>query len=179
MRVFVGIKLFEPNSLEAFKSSVNNQYLNRIKWVKKENLHLTLVFIGSIETHKIEPLKNAIHLIVQQHQPLKVNINGSGLFKKKRKNSILWFKVNMNTGLISLQKDLLEAVKSVFPQFLDEYKTYTPHITVGRCSRDIIITEQLYDSINETQTINEIQLIESCTTSNGVEYKIIELFKMI
>lgn len=178
MRVFIGIKVLEPSLLKKIKHSINSKYCPRIKWVKKENLHLTLVYIGTIQPTEIEKIKPILSRIAQKNQPFNMTIKGIGLFKKKRKNTILWLKVSPIKEFKALQKGLLDMVKSELQILQDEHETFTPHITIGRCSKYISLPEQLPYLINETQIIRGIQLFESRSTTNGIEYKIVDQFKL-
>lgn len=60
MRLFIGIPLEKKLVNEIYSLYNKFKNLKNAKFVKKENLHITLKFLGEVEEEKITLIKNAI-----------------------------------------------------------------------------------------------------------------------
>lgn len=126
MRLFVAVLLEEPikdclcDVIEEMR-----QYAVRGNFSRRENLHLTLAFLG--ETDRLDAAKQAIHQI--NATPFSVQLNELGSFRGRGGN-LYWAGFEKSTELFSLQKDLVKQLAEV--GFVLENRKYTPHLTLGR-----------------------------------------------
>ncbi|TLX76413.1 RNA 2',3'-cyclic phosphodiesterase [Labilibacter sediminis] len=182
MRVFIGIKISEPSQLSEIKTMINHSYSEHFKWVKKENLHLTLCFIGNISPMTLRVLNKNLKQSVSDYPNFNLKINGSDTFSKRHKKSILWLKVVPHKKLLHIQQNIAGLVTKLLPEHKEEYDSYTPHITIARYKRNInikkLMPELLSKHHSSIQNIKEIQLFESCSTPHGIEYRILESYKL-
>lgn len=94
----------------------------------KENLHLTLNFIG--ETSDIGSVKQAMELVTSDsRESFDITINGFGRFKSAD-GDICWMGVEREEHLWRLQKDLADRLKAA--GFVLENRAYKPHLTLAR-----------------------------------------------
>ena len=56
-----------------------------IKWVKNENLHLTLKFIGHTREKDIPKIIDAVNDVTINHKPFILKATGTGCFPKKER----------------------------------------------------------------------------------------------
>jgi 2'-5' RNA ligase len=95
----------------------------------RENLHLTLNFIG--ETNRPESVKEAMDqavLKVNAHS-FALDIGGFGRFKR-REGDIYWVGIKEERTLWSLQKELVKKLEEA--GFTLDDRDFTPHLTLGR-----------------------------------------------
>jgi RNA 2',3'-cyclic 3'-phosphodiesterase len=99
------------------------------KWVKPEQIHLTLRFIGDADDDTKHLLQIALAEIAAP--PLTLQLRGAGTFPPLgHKPRVLWFGVAENPALMHLQQSVEAAVKDCgIPA---ESRPWTPHITLAR-----------------------------------------------
>jgi len=118
-----------------FNEDIKDYLTGGIEWLKKEslkgnftrreNLHLTLVFIG--ETNKIAEVKLAMDQV--QAAPFELTIGGIGRFKRGG-GDIYWVGVTPNPSLMDIYHKLHGEL--VQRGFFIENRAYKPHLTLGR-----------------------------------------------
>ena len=107
--------LHRPSMHEMKKAGVKGSF------VPKENLHLTLAFIG--ETNEKDRIIEAMKTV--KMKPFRLSLNGSGNF-----GDLIWIGLKGNQGLASLVKDVRAALDSA--GISHDGKEFMPHITIIR-----------------------------------------------
>lgn len=126
MRLFIAID---------FNEEINNSlcdYMNVLKshslkgnFTQKENLHLTLVFIGETKNASaVIQVMNSLNM-----SPFKMQIGGTGSFKRSE-GEIYWVGVKRNESLLNLYNQLYIGLLN--SGFKLEDREYKPHLTLGR-----------------------------------------------
>ncbi len=164
MRAFIAIPL--PKELkERIYSSIKDLSIGGVKFVEKENYHLTLLFLGYID--EVEDIKIALNSINREKRELRI-IN-TGFFPKQRPR-VVWLGVN---NVEYLQKLHEEVVKTTG---IMSDKPFKPHITIARI-RDYsidsanLIVERIKNLINQSFIADRIVLYQSILTKKGPIYK--------
>ncbi|MGQ9478296.1 MAG: RNA 2',3'-cyclic phosphodiesterase [Candidatus Bipolaricaulia bacterium] len=138
MRAFFCIELDEP-----IKDGLNGliQTLKReptlkaakVSWVKRENLHVTLKFLGEIAPEQIEELKLAAEVAWADGggKPFSLGLDLLGAFPNPQRPRVIWVGSSAPPREIIRLYERLE--KELHPLgFPPEGKPYTPHVTLGR-----------------------------------------------
>lgn len=92
-------------------------------FTRRENLHLTLVFLGEIPPVKINTIKNAMSHV--RKQTLELSFSGFGNF-----SDILWIGIDKSDSLVQLQKELSDELANL--GFKIEKREFKPHLTLCR-----------------------------------------------
>lgn len=130
MRLFVAI------DLDADIKNKIGDVVNRLKalgasgsFIYKENLHLTLIFIG--ETDREEDICEAMNSAIESYDGgyFSLEIKGLGTFKREG-GDILWAGIEAGCQLFDLQLLLKKALTNL--GFQMENRKYKPHLTLGR-----------------------------------------------
>jgi 2'-5' RNA ligase len=160
MRLFIAINFTDDikNNLGNVIGNLKENTLQR-RMTRRENLHLTLVFLGEIEPGKIAEIKKIMAKIDVKRFILK--LSGFGWFKRNS-GSICWVGVEKNSALTELYQQLCDGLlKSGFDI---EQREYKPHITL---SRDTVLKEnfdkqEFIKTIpNMKMTVDRISLMKS------------------
>ena len=126
MRLFLAIEFDDAvKDMLAQTASTLRDVCVRGNFTRRENFHLTLVFLG--ETDRVSAVRQAMHAV--QSPPFMMRICGSGMFRRSGGN-IAWAGVEKNDALLSLQSALSDALRA--NGFRVEDRNYTPHLTLGR-----------------------------------------------
>ena len=81
MRTFIAIDLPQPlkENIDQIQTDLKQCDLS-FKWVKAENIHLTLKFLGNIEEKQLDDIKKIITEVAQNHKALEVTFTQFGFF---------------------------------------------------------------------------------------------------
>lgn len=131
MRLFTAILLEEEVKSSIMKAmDMLKQNAIHGSFTHKENLHLTVNFIG--ETKRLTEVKEAMRSAVEITKPgiMQLQLQGFGRFKRSE-GDIYWVGINKNEALWRLQRQLVKELKEVGFYDLDD-REYKPHLTMGR-----------------------------------------------
>ena len=93
----------------------------------RENLHLTLVFLGEVERSRISDIKAAMETVA--FAPFDIEIGSPGRFRRDE-GDILWIGLKPNSKLASIRESLIKELKK--RNFSPDDKPFKPHLTLGR-----------------------------------------------
>jgi 2'-5' RNA ligase len=131
MRLFVGIDL--PGQLKetlvGFQSELKQLGVKAF-WKSQENFHLTLEFLGELESSKVPIIHNALIKGAGRSKPYHLKVVGLGAFPSLIRPRVLWTGIGGN--LIELNK--LQA--NIHHELLDsgftlENRAFKSHITLA------------------------------------------------
>ena len=174
MRSFIAVEVPENIQEEVFslKENVSPDFA-KIRWVKKENIHLTLVFLGEIAEDITEQVKEKMRQVSKKHKVFNMAFQSSGVFPNLRRPRILW------VGVTPLSKEPLVNVSNDLRNALDFLKlddrNFKPHITFGRIKSvyNLGALQRGIESITintEEFTVKEITLFKSVLKPEGAVY---------
>jgi 2'-5' RNA ligase len=149
------------------------------KWVRAENLHVTLKFIGETPEEKLGAVHRALSS-VQSRQSVALHFLGLGFFPNEKGPSVFWAGIEASENLGALAGDIDHALEMVgIPR---EPRAFTPHLTLARISTSGL-TEKLRAAIQQNRTrdfgalnAHEFHLIESKLKPSGAEYTTLQSF---
>lgn len=101
------------------------------RWVRREQLHLTLRFLGDLPQTGLEDIKSALACVA--FAPLTLALCGVGIFPqgKPRYAKVLWAGIEPQAPLCELKVRIDEAL-SAAGMGPDEERAFAPHITLAR-----------------------------------------------
>ncbi|MCD6529663.1 RNA 2',3'-cyclic phosphodiesterase [Candidatus Bathyarchaeota archaeon] len=103
-----------------------------LKIVKRENIHITLRFLGEIPSTTVDSVVDVMDKV--RFTPFTVKILGVGAFPNLRRPSVVW--AGITEGVDEL-KDIFRQIESGLIEigFKPEPKGFSPHITLARVRR--------------------------------------------
>jgi 2'-5' RNA ligase len=131
MRLFIAIN-FTEDIKEDLDEMVNNlkKQSESGTFTRKENLHLTLAFLGEITKEEVNTIVNVMeHSVIPSFS---LTISEFGKFRIQRE-SLYWCGIKMTEPLKNLQSKLLYGLKNA--RFTPDDRPFKPHITLGRRCR--------------------------------------------
>lgn len=175
MRLFFALEL--PNeiktALEAMQSELR-QTRAAVGWTKPENLHLTLRFLGEVETARLPALKQTCAQAAQQTAPLTLTLNGIGFFPSDRKPKVLWAGLADAANALPALHQALET-RLTSREFAGEDKPFRAHLTLGRFkapgnTQTLVQLAQAYQLPALQFTVTELVLMQSQLHPTGSIY---------
>lgn len=182
-RLFIGAKINIEPALEKYISSLQEIFKDSIiKWVKPENFHLTLKFLGKTHIDKIEKIKIELSEIAKNNEPFDMKIQGSGVFKDFFRPTILWVGVRDHKNFEKLKNDIENTMAEL--DFQIDHRRFKPHLTIGRI-KDIKKRDEFEKFVRgyehylfQVIHIEEIILYESILKAEGPAYVELEKFNI-
>lgn len=145
----------------------------RPRWVRSENLHVTLKFIGEVAPAKIDGIRGVLSNI-RSSAPVDLQFRGLGFFPDEKHPRVLWAGLNPSANLSSLAGDIDRAIGTL--GIARETRAFMPHLTLARLELPGL-HEKLRAAIQKNSECEfgsfqarEFHLIESKLKSTGAEY---------
>jgi RNA 2',3'-cyclic 3'-phosphodiesterase len=102
-----------------------------IKWVTSENIHLTLQFLGQVDTELLPLLASELSSAFSENEPFEVILSGSGCFPSPSRPRVIWAGITSGgQNLCGLYEATLRATESM--GFEREKRPFKPHLTLAR-----------------------------------------------
>ncbi len=177
-RVFLAIEL--PVSIRAYLSRLYDHGEASIRWTRRNDLHLTLRYIGQTENDVVQRIASQLETV--QVSPFALEIRDMGAFPSNEDPSIVWVGVGSgHPNLFELRKKVDDAILQIGID--NESREFVPHITLGRCgenSRDAVekYLEAKSDRVGPMFTVRGFTLFESVMETRGPKYRTIQQFKL-
>ena len=132
LRAFVAVEMPGPvrKALEEVQSGLKQLNI-RARWVRPENIHLTLKFLGNIPAGHVPSIGEVLRVVAQAHGRFSLAAAGLGVFPDIRHPKIIWVGLTSRPeALTPLQQDLDGRLAALgFPR---EEKPFRGHLTIGR-----------------------------------------------
>src|SRR3989338_10105623 len=129
MRSFIAIPC--PDEFKGKLVEIQNKIPNfcDAKLVERENIHLTLKFLGEVDDGKIEGIKKQLEF-VRNLDMFRVSLVGIGVFPSENYIRVIWIGVDEGANrIIEIQRQIDENLSSI--GFKKE-RDFHPHLTIAR-----------------------------------------------
>jgi len=153
-----------------------------INWVKNDNLHLTLKFIGYTTESQIPKIINILNRITVQYKPFQIVVNKTGCLPKKERPRTLFLGIDGNLNVLN---DLYQNIENEL-EIIDIEKDrndFFPHITLARIkypqthTPDIdLFLKSSYDPIE--LCLDRVQFFSSELLPSGAIYTLLKTFPL-
>ena len=176
IRTFIAIDLPESvrTAIRTIQADIRSSGF-KARWVRPENVHLTLRFLGDVDTHLIAKINSAIQTSAKEIAPFHLGGRSIGVFPNSRRPRVLWMGLFGQIGaLLRLQKKI--ETQLALLGFAKEKRTFTGHLTIGRIKgkaplRQVIrILTQYETYVTEPFAVKEVILFKSQLTPDGSIY---------
>lgn len=177
MRCFIEIDL--PESIKAYIEEKITPIKNRssehiFKPTKKENLHVTLAFLGEIDEKELEKVIKNVSKTAKKFNFFECSISKIEAIPEKFPRMI-WVLLNECKELSELYNELKKAL-----MLRDEHGGFKAHITAARIRPDKTVKTTTTINKNEGElenlkfVVREIKIMQSILKNEGPEYKTIK-----
>jgi RNA 2',3'-cyclic 3'-phosphodiesterase len=151
----------------------------KARWVRPENLHVTLKFIGEAAPAKLDELVVALSS-VRSERPAELRFRGTGFFPNEKRPRVFWAGIEASPNLAAIAGDIEQQLEKLgYPR---EKRAFTPHLTLARFEPPGI-SERLRAVVKENAArdfgpirTGEFHLIESKLKPSGAEYTTLHSF---
>ena len=181
IRSFLAFELPKETRNQIRQVSEELKRLNMdVRWVKPENIHLTIVFMGNIKEGDISAIGREIEKVCCGFHPFEIYLKGVGLFPGRKRPRVLWVGYDGDIERMSSLRDVLHDRLAPF-EIKEEKRQFTPHLTLGRFrkpSRENLLVDEIttqYSGISSPPfQVGELVLFKSDLKPQGPEYTRLE-----
>ncbi len=179
-RVFLSINVAEEaqKSIKKILLQLKEKNFSRvISFVKPENLHCTLHFLGNRTYEEIANISRIVSSRLAIYKPFEITLGNFSGFPNMKFPKVLYLEGNGNSEYIGMiQTNLMEGLESLGIQV--DKRPWVCHFTLARIKEKIAI--DIKDIHIETAIfrVKEVFLMESRLRESGPEYFIIEKFPL-
>jgi RNA 2',3'-cyclic 3'-phosphodiesterase len=179
IRLFIALELSSEIHQNLTQLITDLKQINQtdIKWVKPENIHLTLKFLGDTPQSKLKKVTASLEKIANEVSGFTVEAKGTGVFPTLRKPRTLWAGLSTPPELTKLQRRVEEEISPL--GFPSDPRGFLPHLTLGRVSgtatpADLQRILEALSATNQKEfgnvTIKQVTLFQSTLASGGSIY---------
>jgi len=149
-----------------------------VSWVKRDNLHFTLRFIGDVGEDGARRVAEAAREAAAAHRSFGVAFGPPGAFPTAKKARVIWLGLNHgNEPFAQLAASLESALEK--RGFEPEGREFSPHLTLGRVREATDWTARLVaagapEGAAARFAVSSIAVVESQLSSGGSIYKVRE-----
>jgi 2'-5' RNA ligase len=175
MRIFLAV--FPPVGVQEAAAAAIEQ-LRRpgdgISWVRRENLHYTMRFMGELGDSGLERVVTAAREGAGDHAAFRASLGAAGGFPSARKARVLW--IGLDEGgeaLVALAQSVEQALRRRGFDAAD--RPFKPHLTLGRVrARDQDWSERLASVSAQAPpfTVDRVVVVQSMLSPRGSTYAI-------
>ncbi len=176
MRLFVAISV--PDSVKQHARMIRNQlgvYRADIKWVEYENYHLTVKFLGEVNSSDLPQLKKQLSVAAESSPPFNLSAGGVGYFPNRRRPRVFWLGIK---GELDKAEFAAERVDAYLGDLgYEPEREHRFHLTLGRIRSDTNIKDMQLAADKMTAKdklvvfrVDKLRLMMSDLKSSGPVY---------
>ncbi len=189
-RIFIAINL--PNDIKValakHQKEIQDQFTlshdegrgEWAKWTPKDNLHITLEFLGLLTDAEIGEICITVKSVAERHSSFSINLNKI-IYGPPNKvpPKMVWVEGEKSKELAKLRQDLENSLSEKVA-FVPENRSFAPHITLARINamefRYIELEErpEINENIDLAFTVESIEVMESEMRKGGPVYVALE-----
>jgi len=181
-RIFVAINL--PDDVKEKLLEYKNAWQEiPARWAKKENLHLTLTFLGNVSEQELPEIIRLLQTVGTRHSPFEVQITRLQYGPDERRPRMIWAMGEKSSEFLELQKDV-ERTLAAENLYTPEARSFSPHLTLARFQTtqfrqmDPEERPEIAEKISLSFQVKSLELMESKLKRSGAEYTILQSFML-
>ncbi len=183
MRSFIAVKISsEQRELIAELVEKLRQYGANVKWVRPDNLHVTLKFLGDVDEKALPQIFDSLEKSLTNQQSFDFNLSALGCFPNSRRPRVFWVGIERGAEELKALAKIIDECMLGFG-FPREKRGFSPHLTIGRV-KDTRMIDRLTKEFDKHKfetgkcIIDEVFFYQSILKPDGPTYiphKVIKL----
>jgi 2'-5' RNA ligase len=184
MRLFIGVELDDAVKTRAAEiAETLRRTLSRASpslrasWVKSENLHITLWFIGEVDDRRHEAIADAMSSTPLPVSAFDLSIGGCGAFPPSGPPRVFWIGIRHGAGHMAAL--YVEVAQRLAPLgYQPERRAYAAHVTLARVkdvpradARQVRQTVSTFPADCGVTRVDAVTLFRSRLSPKGATYE--------
>lgn len=187
-RIFIAINLPEniKKELVSYQEKIEKMFDLEdslpIRWTEKENLHITLAFLGYLSDQELSEICKILKTVSEINRPFSLTLNKIYYGPPGKPPKMIWVAGEKSKELGKIQRDLENSLERKISGRKEEARPFSSHITLGRLKqwqfRKINPEERpyIYQEFSLIFDVPSIEIMESKLKPSGPGYFILESF---
>ena len=177
IRSFLAFEL--PQDIKTIVTRVSGEVRKSsldVRWVRPEFIHLTIVFMGGVQSEQIPSMGKSLDAVCANHGSFSISLKPMGCFPNSRNPRVIWLGIDADLDRMSRFRDDLQQALSPFG-IKEEERAFRPHLTLGRFKKPgkrQTELEQLLakyrDLSSPARTLGDLVLFRSDLKAGGAVY---------
>jgi len=179
IRVFIAVEIDRDiqSMLGNLVTKIQKTSTETVKWIPDRNIHLTLKFLGDVDTWELGSIQQLLRDVANQSRAISAIITQLGAFPSLSNPRVIWIGLDAPSPLFQLARVIEESTRNL--GFSTDNKPFTPHLTLGRVRSTITKEQQnnlskclrsIHIPIFKPIQIQSITLFQSILKPGGSEY---------
>ena len=177
LRLFVAVPLWKE-----FREGALPRYCELrkkdwpLKWVKPENWHLTLKFLGDTPASGVREIRQSIRNHVAGSPEFEIELGGLGGFPRLSKMRVFWVGVREGREALVRVADSVDKA-CVAAGYPGDRKKFQAHLTLARARSAPVavdVPKDTYSGSWGTQVVGGVCLVQSTLEPGGAKYEVLE-----
>ena len=184
MRLFVALEVPPEIRQTVDKRTLDvRSELPKARWVRRDAMHLTLVFLGEIEEGRLPDLHRELGAAFAAHPEMELRIEGLGAFPSRGRRRTVWVGAHADGDLEGLQGRVADAVERA-TEVEPDRRPYMPHLTLARCKPPwpVVAVERLAVAFGSKPVgafrVHRGSLMASELYRSGPRYRTVETYAL-
>jgi len=176
-RSFIALPLSKPlrdNLITVIEEL--SRFSPKTKWVEKENLHITVRFLGDIDDEMVKKISDVLDGVARGRKPFPFEVEGVGAFPHPKRARVIWAGISQGFDeMVKIEREISDKLEGLgIPR---EEKAFHPHITLGRVKfpkGNLELARFIDESKGRVfggEAVSEIILMKSTLTPKGSIYE--------
>ena len=148
-----------------------------VRSVAADNLHVTLKFLGDVDSAQVEGIGDAVRDIVIGQPACSLTIRGMGAFPRATRPAVVWAGLENAETLTAIANEFESLLQPL--GFQPERRAFVPHLTLARVRNrppeTLLELLQRHEATDfGTGDVSTVDLIRSELRSEGPRYTVLE-----
>ncbi|MCL4507834.1 MAG: RNA 2',3'-cyclic phosphodiesterase [Chloroflexi bacterium] len=144
LRVFIAIELDDAIKAALAKAQQRlraEPISGFVRWVDPAGLHLTMKFLGDIDSQRVPHVLGAMQAACASTAPFELAVRGAGCFPNYQRPNVIWAGI---VGDVKAATALAQRLEDECARlgFDPEERPFSPHFTLGRVKREAGLKER-------------------------------------
>ena len=183
-RIFIAINL--PEDVKKQLLEYKNKWPELpARWVSKDNLHLTLAFLGNTSDQELAEVCRLMQEIRERHASFELRITRLQYGPDARRPRMIWTLIEKSSELLTLHKNVETMLaNSDKVHYRPEKRPHSPHLTLARLKTfefqgmDEEELPEIDEEISLSFKVTSIEVMESTLRRSGAQYTILQSFML-
>lgn len=156
--------------------------MENIRWVKPDNLHITLRFLGDTSENLVNKISGVMEKHVTKTQPFSFVIRSLDVFRSLKYPRVMWMGLDNTDALVKLKNIVDKSLSGLLPE--EDTDNFNPHLTIGRMKyiNDRELLKELLAGYMDHKfmdvNVDQLFFFESILDREGASYKVISSCKL-
>lgn len=176
LRLFIAIEL--PEQHKSLLSEARRE-IKGVKWTPPDQLHLTLRFLGNVESSHVSTLVDRLQQI--RSLSFTLHLEGISAFPSHRRPRIIHIATRDSKPLLTLHREVDEMV--IAAGVLPDPKPFSPHVTIARVKEErrgelAAYFDQYRNLALPPMPVEEVRLYKSILQRTGALHECLYAFPL-